>query len=416
MSGSRRIVPTVGTVALVLSLVCTLLGGAALILWTRNRRLASSVRHALTIVKPGVATGRAPEARLVAAVQSLATRLDETELSSARNAAALQNAEFGVLVADREGNVAFANAIADRYLGARHGDAVVEMRLREMARQVARTGVAAEHDLELYTPARRVLGLRAVPLDRDDATSGVVLYIHDLSEVRATDAMRRDFVANVSHELKTPLGGLAVLTEAMGDAEDPETRRRLASRVRNEADRMARLVDDILQLSHIESSPTERVPESIGSILVDAERRVSLAAEAFGITVASKPPDPDVQVLGNREMLVSAVTNLLDNAIKYGAPDAGEGGVVWLHAEVSPEWVSISVEDHGVGIPDAHLHRVFERFYRVDRARSTETGGTGLGLSIVRHVAIAHGGEVSVVSELGRGSTFTLRLPRWIGE
>jgi two-component system sensor histidine kinase SenX3 len=405
-----RIVGGVDALLTALTLACLALTVAVAALWRRERRFRASVRDAVEGII-GEVPGRAEPDALRKAVEKLSSQLDEVEIMQSRQVAALHGAEVGILVADSEGRAVFANSAAERYLGARHGDAVAEIRLREMIETAARTGVPASQDLELYTPVRRVLGLRALPLSRSEDASGVVVYVQDLSAQRSVDVMRRDFVANASHELKTPLGGLSVLAEAIGAAGDDETRAGLTGRMRSELRRMTRLIDDILKLSQLESGVTNAAPTAVVEILDEAHRRVSAAADGLGVSVVVKPPSPSVTVVGDREMLVSAVANLLDNAIKYTGTPAGAGGAVWVSAETDDDDVSIVVEDQGIGIPAAHLDRVFERFYRVDRARSRETGGTGLGLSIVRHVAIGHGGSVSVESELGRGSTFTLRLP-----
>jgi len=220
--------------------------------------------------------------------------------------------------------------------------------------------------------------------------------------------VRRDFVANVSHELKTPIGALALLAETIAASDEPETARALMDQVLRETDRLARIVDDLLDLSLIEAqeSPTrEQMPVHV--LLDEAVERVRALALAHGMPLRYDEPSHDLAIECDPTKLLGAITNLLDNAIKYSE----EGGTVELFTERLQGRVVIVVRDHGIGIPSRDLERIFERFYRVDRARSRATGGTGLGLSIVRHVAQAHGGDVSVESTEGQGSTFRLALP-----
>ena len=228
------------------------------------------------------------------------------------------------------------------------------------------------------------------------------------SEARRIENMRRDFVANVSHELKTPIGALGLLAETMAGEEDAEMLRRLAGRVLHESERLERTVEDLLDLSILEAQESpERELIAVDMLMADAAERMASTAEAAGIPIEMTEPSGDILVACDRRQVTSALFNLLDNAVKYSE----EGGKVDFTAQVEGFTVAISVRDHGIGIPTRDLERIFEHFYRVDRTRSRATGGTGLGLAIVRHVAQAHQGEVSVESEEGNGSTFTLKLP-----
>jgi two-component system sensor histidine kinase SenX3 len=237
---------------------------------------------------------------------------------------------------------------------------------------------------------------------------GAVAFVRDISELRRVESVRRDFVANVSHELKTPIGALSLLAETMAVGDDSPVNSQLADRLQREANRLGRIVDDLLDLSLIEAQerPT-REPVPLHVVLHEAAERVRGAADAVGIPLSVAPVATDLVLAGDRSQLVSAVTNLLDNAVKYSEP----GEPVEVDATVGDGSICISVRDHGIGIPSRDLERIFERFYRVDRARARDTGGTGLGLAIVRHVATNHRGEVRVVSQEGQGSVFTLRLP-----
>jgi two-component system sensor histidine kinase SenX3 len=313
----------------------------------------------------------------------------------------------GVVIFDERGEIAYRNDPAASFLAARHSDALVEEAITTMASDALR-GRGAERELELYGPPRRVLSVRAVPLESDTRPSGVLVVVEDTSERRRLENVRRDFVANISHELKTPVGALALLAETLLDEDDPGVTKRLAERLANEAFRVGNTIDDLLELSRLEVATglaTDQV--AVAQFLRDAADRVRPAAEQRAIEIDVEQAPTRLTVVGDRRQLVSAVTNLLDNAVKYSEP----GSSIDVRARTDGTWVDVTVRDRGIGIPRRDLERIFERFYRVDRARSRETGGTGLGLAIVRHVASNHRGEVRVESREGVGSTFTLRLP-----
>jgi two-component system, OmpR family, sensor histidine kinase SenX3 len=322
-------------------------------------------------------------------------------------AGALAAFEDGVVVVDAEGREVLRNAAGERFRGARHADALVEDAMRELLRPALR-GEGAERELQLFGPPREVLQVRALPLRCANRVIGAVVFVRDVSELRRVESVRRDFVANVSHELKTPIGALSLLAETMAAGEDSPVNTQLADRVQREANRLGRIVDDLLDLSLIEAQEAPiREPVPVHVVLHEAAERVRGAADTVGIPLSVAPVATDIVVTGDSSQLVSAVTNLLDNAVKYSE----FGDPVEVDAAVVDGRVCISVRDHGIGIPSRDLERIFERFYRVDRARSRATGGTGLGLSIVRHVAQVHGGDVTVESTEGEGSTFRFRVP-----
>jgi two-component system sensor histidine kinase SenX3 len=237
----------------------------------------------------------------------------------------------------------------------------------------------------------------------------VLVLISDQSEARRIDAVRRDFVANVSHELKTPIGALGLLSEAILGAKDqPDAVVKFASRMQTEAKRLTDLVQEIIDLSRLQSSdPLQKAFDVEASDVVrEAVAQAALSAESRKITVEIGEIE-DATVIGDRDQLIMAVLNLVENAINY-SPENTKVSVV---VKVKQELLEISVTDQGIGIAEGELARVFERFYRVDPARSRMTGGTGLGLSIVKHVALNHGGDIKVWSKEGVGSTFTLQLP-----
>jgi len=330
-----------------------------------------------------------------------------------RLAEALSGVPEGVIVCDEHGVVQYRNEAGDTFAGARHGEALAELAVNEVLTEALQHG-PAQQNLELYGPPRRTLSISARPLG-DGSLVGAVAIIEDISERRRLDAVRRDFVANVSHELKSPIGALGILSETMQAEDDPAVSRRLASRMNIEAFRVARIIDDLLDLSRIESEEAPRrelVPVHL--VVAEAVERIRPIAEHRGIALEASEASKRLSVVGDRRQLVSAVHNLLENAVKY----SDDGSAVQVKARAVADrarpdgvWVEIAVRDHGIGIPARDLERVFERFYRVDRARSRETGGTGLGLAIVRHIATNHRGDVKVTSREGEGSTFTLRLP-----
>jgi len=312
-------------------------------------------------------------------------------------------------VTTTDGRVVRASAAAHAY-GLVRGDRVLHAELRDLLADVARDGEIREVDLEL--PRGRIgsgvvlLRVRVAPL----GARHLLLLAEDRTEARRLDAVRRDFVVNASHELKTPVGALALLADTIEEAaDDPEAVRRFAGRMQVEAARLSALVQDILQLSRVQvpGAVGDLVPVDVAQVVADAVDRMRTPAAARDVVIESG--GEPATVLGDHDLLVTVVRNLLDNAVAYSDPGTRIAVGTTVRAEESV--VEIAVVDQGIGIPAEAQPRVFERFYRVDPARSRDTGGTGLGLSIVKHVVEDHGGEVTVWSEPGRGSTFTVRLP-----
>ena len=337
------------------------------------------------------------------ATADAAARAAAAERTIERLRQALEELPLAVVVVDEDGGEVARNHRASAFVGERPVDVLVADAVRK-AIAAASVGGREERVVELQGPPLRALRIVAECLPG----GGIVAVVEDESERRRLDAVRRDFVANVSHELRTPVGALSLLAETMADEDDPGVLKRLAARVSAEAERASALVADLLDLSRIESDAGEVARERVAvRELVDAAvQRTQALAEGNGITFAVQTA-PDVAVEGDREQLLSAVANLLHNAVSY----SDEGTTVSVEVAVGDGTVDIAVRDRGIGIPAKDLERIFERFYRVDRARDRRTGGTGLGLSIVRHVATNHGGDVLVASREGEGSTFTLRLP-----
>ena len=309
--------------------------------------------------------------------------------------------------------VLLANPSA-RALGIVRGSRLIVPGLLEVAHEVQRAGsrrsdVALAGDLVGGGP--RTVGVHGIRL-RSGAgvTVGpVALVLSDVTEARRVEAVRRDFVANVGHELKTPVGALALLAEAVqGAADDPETVQRFAARMSHEADRLSRLVRELIDLSRLQGAEPlpELVPVGVATVVSEAVDRTRAAAAAKDIEIAVGCA-PGLVVRGVEAQLATALTNLLANAVAYSPA----GTTIAVGARSRSGFAEIAVTDSGIGIPRSDRSRVFERFYRVDQSRASSTGGTGLGLAIVKHVASNHGGSVTVWSEEGLGSTFTMRIP-----
>ena len=314
---------------------------------------------------------------------------------------AVDHLEIGVLVASPSGTIAYRNHAADAFRGTHIGVLIDD----EVTAIIAQTqsGERAERVVELQGPPKTWLAISADPTPDGSA----LVTTQDISERVRIDAMRTDFVTNISHELKTPVGAVAVLAEALIDETDPEVVHRLADHLVEESHRAVRTIDDLLKLSQIESARPGDGVVDLSTVIETAIGRGRSVDAGRGVQISTFDAPESVRIRGDERQLVSAVGNLVENAVKYSGPD----DVVQVRVRVDDNAVEIMVADQGIGIPARDLDRIFERFYRVDKARSRETGGTGLGLSIVRHVATNHGGEVLVSSHEGEGSTFVLRIP-----
>ncbi|KGA04956.1 MAG: hypothetical protein GM46_12165 [actinobacterium acAcidi] len=319
---------------------------------------------------------------------------------------AIHSLTVGVVIVDAKGVVTFRNKLAESVTGVIHSDVLVE-EVVEQHLFASLNGETKRQVLDLFGPPRKVFSVSATPL----LLGGAVAMIEDITERYLVDAVRTDFVANISHELKTPVGALAVLAEALSQEDDLDIIHRLSEKMIDEAIRVGRTIDDLLELSRIEFGG-EAVKDEVDAeaIISESISRVSPLASTHAIKVEMVDLLQPLKVVGDRRQLVSAIGNLVENAVKYS--EVGSAVEVTAHAD--GDWVEFTVKDFGLGIPSRDLDRVFERFYRVDRARSRDTGGTGLGLAIVRHVANNHGGDVSVTSIEGEGSTFALKIPKFV--
>ena len=316
-----------------------------------------------------------------------------------------------VILIDSSDTVVKASAPAYA-LGLIDGDRLAIDELMDLVRQVRRDGQVREREftLEMRRTAPHYVMARVAPLN----SRLIVVLADDRTRERRLESIRRDFVANVSHELKTPIGAIQLLAEAVGEAkDDPESVVRFSARMHTESERLTRLVQQIIDLSRLQQDvmSDDSSVLKVGDLIGEACEHSQTESERKNIAIASQY-QPDLFVHGDRDQIHAAVSNLVENAVTY-SPEASKVSVT---AKSIDGEIQITVTDHGIGIPNEELERIFERFYRVDPARARATGGTGLGLSIVKHVAASNGGRVTVWSEEGQGSSFTLILPAYTPE
>ncbi|MFM8944955.1 MAG: ATP-binding protein [Actinomycetota bacterium] len=375
-----------GTTELLLAAACLV----AIVVAVRARRSAGHDADAVA---------RADRAR--AASQEA---LDAERTARGDLLAAIDAMEDGVVLFGADGAVLEANAAAERLLAGRPSAAAALAPVALQGLVAAAADGPAVLDLEVGAPTRVLRGSAR----RSGDAGQVLLVLRDVTDAVRIDAIRRDFVANASHELKTPVATIRATAETLGAAavDDPAAVSAFAARIEDEAVRLARIVADLLDLSRLEGGSDLVGEADLAAIL--AEEAARLAPEAAAATVElTTGGGATARVRGSERDLALLVRNLLDNAVRY----ATEGGHVRASVTAADGEVVLEVADDGVGIPTRDLPRVFERFYRVDRGRSRETGGTGLGLAIVRHVAENHGGRATIESELGRGTTVRVHLP-----
>ena len=310
---------------------------------------------------------------------------------------------LGVIIFAENGKEEWRNAVASKMGGVRHTDVLIDEAIDQVGRLVL-AGEATTSQLDLAGPPPRVVNIRGLPL----LSGGVVVTVEDITEQIRTEKVRTDFVANLSHELKTPVGAIAILAELLEGETDRETVKKLALRIESETHRMTQMVDDLFELSGIETKSETQIQVDLSEVVAEVERIISTVALHSGITIKTHFADKPMLVLGEKTQLLSAISNLAENAIKYSNAD----GIVELTLWHEGDDVVLSVSDQGIGIPADSLPRIFERFYRVDRARSRGTGGSGLGLSIAWHVISNHNGTLSVTSIEGEGSVFLVKLPQ----
>jgi two-component system phosphate regulon sensor histidine kinase PhoR len=327
----------------------------------------------------------------------------------------LGSLQDAVLVVDSESRLRFLNRAAlemfnlqiENVLGAQLIEVLPSFGINAMVGQTLAGGKSTFKEMPLYLPAATEVLLRVWPMR--STTSGAVAIIQDLTESKRLEKVRRDFVANASHELRTPIANIRAMVETLSvDPDDREMVQRYYPRLIEEAERLSRLVGDLLHLAKAESNATfSSVSVSLNALIISAVNRLNNKAEKHHINIKTSAPS-SIAIPGDAAALEQVIFNLLDNALMY-TPENGE---VNLSLEETKDEVLFRCADTGIGIPEKDQSRIFERFYRVDKARSRAEGGTGLGLAIVKHIVENHRGNISVQSEMGRGTTFTVRLPK----
>jgi two-component system, OmpR family, sensor histidine kinase SenX3 len=308
------------------------------------------------------------------------------------------------------GEIPIYQSAAIEDLGILKENRIESQELLALVRVVRRTATKQQGSIEIARgpigEGKHELTVNVIPLEDENL---VLVLISDESEAQRVHEVRRDFVANISHELKTPIGALSLLSEAvLGAKDDPEAVKKFATRMQSEAKRLTDLVQEIIQLSRVQDSDPLKVAYEFGvtDLIKEAIDQCKTTSDARHIWV-NFTETQDCTVKGDREQLIMAIHNLIENAINYSP----EGTTVSITSSLQDSIIDITVTDQGIGIPESEIERIFERFYRVDPARSRQTGGTGLGLSIVKHIVTKHGGEIKVWSAENVGSTFSIRLP-----
>ncbi len=316
---------------------------------------------------------------------------------------ALDLLPIGIVIVDLKLNRRVRNNAAAAMTGVRYVDILVDQAVDAMINEI-KVAKSGNRILEAVAGTTRYFKISGQAMDDQ---RGIVT-VEDITEKSRINTVQTDFVANLSHELKTPIGAVAALADSLNGETETEVVWRLAERIVTESHRMSRIVDDLLDLSRVEFGGTEEWTDiEIATVLVEVVSTNQHAAKRQGLGL-SLTGSAELLVRGDRSQLVSVFSNLVDNAIKYSEI----GGVVNVSSTINGDEIMVSVTDYGIGIAERDQKRIFERFYRVDKARSRATGGTGLGLSIVRHIVLEHGGAIDIRSEEGVGSTFTVRLPR----
>lgn len=418
---------------LVLAIVAFVFSFALAVPFSRgvDQRIARMRRFAEDLLESGAEPGRSYSSystdELGALDHSLMRMAGQTRIliergkvEAARREAILASMAEGVLAVDDQMRITFCNQALARLAGTRmpvSGTPLIELlrdsSLQETLSEVIRTGEPAKRHLQIPAANAHSFEVQAAPLlsgNQPGDKPGAIAILHDITDLERLENVRKDFVANVSHEFRTPLAAIAGYAETLldGALEDQDNKRRFVEIIRSNATRLNSIASDLLTLSELQAGPgpqnTEQVP--IGDAIESA--LTTIAAEAALRKVAlERGPIENVMVLGSRYRLEQALVNLLANAVKFNRAE----GKVRVETKRNGTEISILVSDTGVGIPSQDLPRIFERFYRVDKARSRQVGGTGLGLSIVRHIVERMNGRVSATSQLGKGSVFTITLP-----
>lgn len=395
---------------------------ASWLLWQRISEAKAETHSLRTQLESDNSTSAASNSlseSLARLQQLLSSHLQDTRQATVllqKLMAALDNINEGIAVCDAKGAIVFRNASARSFARTPHSKVLVEAAMEELLAEALK-GKTVQREIQLYGPPDQTLLLQTFPLSQPPESKPVdshtadspaaVAVIDDISHRQHLDIIRRDLVTNIGHELRTPVGALSVLADAMEDEDDPEVLISLSQSIGKESVRLTQIVEDLLELSRLEQNQDGQLaPVILQDVVRRAVTRISGAAQRSNAEIQIDMAEEPVCVWGNSFQLTSAAFNLLDNALKYSP----SGRPLSIDLFNKGAWAEIVVADEGVGIPRRDHDRVFERFYRVDRSRSSAMG-SGLGLAVVRHVAQQHEGEVTLQSEEGVGSTFTIRLP-----
>ncbi|MFH1854093.1 MAG: ATP-binding protein [Candidatus Omnitrophota bacterium] len=352
--------------------------------------------------------------------QEICSRIEEISSNRLRLETVLLSMFEGVIVLDAKGAIALMNqtlrdllVLGGEPVGKKPIEVIRNVEVQEIAEKTLTLDRGVEtKEVKVLFPKEKILLVHGTPVRRDERVDGAVLVFHDITELRRFEMIRQDFVANVSHELRTPVASIKGYAETLleGALEDKKNAHDFLEIIHSDSERLAKLIDDILELSRIESGALKMMlkPYRVGPIVKRALSSIKKQVSAKSLNMEMDIPETLPDILADEEQLLRVFLNLMDNAVKYNK----DKGKIAVSASEKGGFIEIRVSDTGIGIPEKDLPRLFERFYRVDKARSRELGGTGLGLSIVKHIVLSHGGEVSVKSALDQGSTFSFTIPK----
>lgn len=406
---------------------------SAALAWIMYKRLISPLEEMATVAQDMARGNLEQEIRIFAQdeigdlarsinymARQLKNNIDDVISEKNRIQAILSSMADGVIAMDNWGRVILINPVVEDLFGitlaASRGKNILRVirnyELEKLLNQALETGRSVQKQLQILTPEPRVFRVHVTPLQNSGVDrGGVVALLRDITERKRLEEMRSEFVANVSHELRTPLTSIRGFAETLldGALEDPKVARQFLEIINTETERLSRLIDELLNLSKIEDrkSVPNRQPLEIEELIEQVVAILQPRSQEKNITIKVDLPENLPVVQGDSDMLSQVLINLIDNAVSYTQP----GGEIRIGAAAGQDELKVDVQDNGIGIPPESLSRVFERFYRVDKARSREQGGTGLGLSIVKHIIDAHRGSVQVESKVGKGSTFSFVLP-----
>ncbi len=353
-------------------------------------------------------------------VDEIKSRIVEVEQEGAKLRTVLSSMFEGIMVTDEKGQILLVNPSMRKWLslesdpvGKKPIEVIRYITVQEVVDKIIENKQEVlSNEIRISLPEEKVLQINGAPILRDGKLEGVVLVFHDITRLKLLERIRQDFVANVSHELRTPIASIKGYSETLleGAVDDKSVAKDFLRVIYQESERLASLIDDLLDLSKIESGRMEMefAPCELHPIVAACVEALRKKAEEKGVKVLIAFGDEIPKVMADERRLSQVLLNLIDNAIKY----TPEGGSVTISASQKDMCVQVDVSDTGIGIPEKDLPRIFERFYRVDKARSRELGGTGLGLAIVKHIVLAHGGDVWVKSRLGSGSVFSFTIPK----